>query len=191
MGLKDKFVSKLYDRKGQGINILEWVTRAFRTITSDHAAIHAKEGFGISGIFSAVANGVTVNYAFKTPTVASGKVIHLKYVDIQAAANKVRVDLYEAPTAAPTVGSDLAVINRSRLNTPPASVMQAVKAGMTLDLTGATMLETSQYVAGAPRPLDIEFMLKPDTWYIRTLTNSTGGATDISFFEFWYEENAD
>ena len=169
-------------------NIVEAVTGAIKTITSDHAAIHKGEGFGISGIFSGVANSSTVNYAFKTPSVASGKHIHLKYKDIQATANKIRVDLYEAPTNAPTNGTDLTPVNRNRVGTPTATSMQAVKSGMTLDLTGATLLNSEQFVSNQARSLDIEYVLKPNTWYVRTFTNGTGGAADISFFEFWYEE---
>jgi len=37
--------------------------------------------------------------------------------------------------------------------------------------------------------INLEFVLKPDTWYIVTLTNSTGAQADINFLEFWYEED--
>lgn len=74
------------------------MTQGLQVITTDHAAIHASEGFSISGIFAGVANGATVNYAFKTPSVASGKYIHLKFKEFSATANKIRVDLYENPT---------------------------------------------------------------------------------------------
>ena len=167
----------------------ERVTDGQICINSDHAGVHKGQGYSISGIFSAVANSTTVNYAFKTPTVASGLYIHLKFKDIQATGTKVRVDLYEKPTNAPTVGTDLVAINRRRVGTPPVTSMQAIKSGMTLDLTGATTLNSEQFVGGQPRSLDLEFVLNPDTWYIRTFTNGTGGAADISFFEFWYEED--
>jgi hypothetical protein len=180
---------RFVDDEGNVHNVIERVTGAKTTINSDHRAIHKGEGFGISGIFVNVANGATVNYAFKTPTVASGKYVHLKYNDISAAGNKIRVDLFEAPTNAPTLGSDLSTINRRRVGTPAVSNMQAVKSAMTIDTTGAVTLETKQFISGQTRPIDIEFVLKPDTWYIRTFTNSTGSASDISFFEFWYEED--
>lgn len=168
----------------------ERVTGAQKNITTDHANIHAGEGFSLTGIFTAVANNGVVNYAFKTPSVASGKYVHLKYHEFSATANKIRADFYEAPTAAPTNGSVIAPINRKRSGTVVASAMQSVKAAMDLVLAGATNLESEQFISGMQKVLDIEFILKPDTWYIRTLTNSTGAAADISFFEFWYEENA-
>lgn len=168
--------------------VIERVTNGARFITTDHGSIHAKEGYSVSGIFAAVANGTTVNYAFKTPTVASGKIVHLKYKQISATANKVRVDLYEKPTADPTLGTDLVAYNRSRYGDDVPSVMQAIKTGMTINTAGAALLETGQFVSGQSRSLDIEWVLKPDTWYIRTFTNGTGGAADIDFFEFWHEE---
>jgi hypothetical protein len=178
------------DRIASAIEIgKERVTNAQKAITTDHALIHDGNGYSLTGIFAAVANNAVVNYAFKTPTVASGKYIHLKYHEFSATANKIRADLYEAPTAAPTNGSAIVPVNRRRAGTVAASSMQSVKAAMDIVLTGATTLETQQFISEYPRTLDIEFVLKPDTWYIRTLTNSTGGAADINFFEFWYEEN--
>jgi hypothetical protein len=175
------------DSKVYGARV-DRITKSMQVINSDHAGIHEEQGFSVSGIFTNVANGATVNYAFKTPSAASGKMIHLKYKDIQATANKVRVDLYEAPTNAPTGGSNLTAYNRNR-NSAATTAMQAIKSGMTIDTTGAAMLETSQHVNSVPRSADIELILKPDTWYIRTFTNGTGAAADISFFEFWYEED--
>jgi hypothetical protein len=167
----------------------ERVTDSKIVITSDHTLIHAGRGYSVSGIFTSVANGATVNYAFKTPTVASGKIVHLKFKEIQSIGNKTRVDFYEAPTNAPTSGSDVAQINRRRLGTPPVSNMQAFKSGMTLNLSGATLLESEQLATAVLRSLDLEYVLKQDTWYIRTFTNSSGSSVDISFFEFWYEED--
>lgn len=166
---------------------MDKVTKSLKNITTDHSGVHEGRGFTISGIFSNVANAATVNFAFKTP--ASGKVIHLKHEEFWGSGNKIRTDLYQGPTNAPTNGTDLTAINRNRIGTPAATAMQAIKSGMDLDLTGALNLETVQFGVGtAVRPLDIEYVLKPDTWYIRTFTNSTGGAADINFFTFWYEE---
>ena len=170
-------------------NWTEGVTRGIRTITTDHGGIHAGYGYSVSGIFTGVANAATVNYAFKTPTAASGKYVHLKYKDFAATGTKVRSDLNEAPTNAPINGTDLAAINRNRVGTPTASAMQAVKTAMDINLAGVTVIDSTQFVSNDGRSLDIEFVLKPDTWYIRTFTNGTGAAADISFFEFWYEES--
>lgn len=170
---------------------IDMITHAPRTITTDHSSIHESEGFNISGIFTGVANLATVNYAFKTPTVESGKIIHYKYHEFWASANKVRTDFYEAPTDAPINGTDLTAYNRNRIAaTPTATTMQAIKVTMDATFTGAKDLETLLFgITPVVRSMDIEFVLKPDTWYIRTFTNSTGGAVDINFFEFWYEDD--
>lgn len=188
---KEPNTGRFQDENNTPRNIIERVTGAVNSISSDHAAIHSKWGYAMSGIFVSVANGATVNLAFKTPTVASNKYVHLKREEFWASGNKVRTDLYEAPTNAPTNGTAQPVVNRNRVGTVPDTAMQDVKSGMTLDLTGAINLETFQFGLGTvARPMDIELVLKPDTWYIRTFTNSTGGAVDISFFSFWYEEPA-
>jgi hypothetical protein len=171
-------------------NVVDPVSGGWSVVTTDHRKTHEGLGFSVQGIYTAVANGATVNYAFKTPTAASGKYIHLKYKDIQATAAKMRVDLLEAPTNAPTLGTDLTTYNRRRIGTPTATAMQAIKTGMTIDGTGAATIESQQFLNSAARSLDIEWVLKPDTWYIRTFTNGTGAAADVSFFEFWYEESA-
>ena len=181
---------RVYDENSVVQNPVDTTTGGIKQLTTDHALIHAGKGFSISGIFASVANAAVVNYAFKTPTVASGKYVHLKFKEFSATANKIRMNFYEAPTAAPTNGGDLAAINRRRIGTPTVTAMQAVKSAMDLDLAGATTLNVESFTSGSARSLDIEFVLKPDTWYIRTFTNGTGSAADISFFEFWYEEDA-
>ena len=130
------------DSDGNRKNIIELFTGSVKIITSDHELIHKKKGYSISGIFASVANSATVSYAFKTPTVDSGIFVHLEFKEFQASANKVRVDLYEAPTNAPINGNDLSARNRNRVGTIPTSAMQAVKSGMAIDLTGATLLNS-------------------------------------------------
>lgn len=163
-------------------------TGGLKVITTDHAKIHAGEGFSASAIFAAVLSAAVVNYCFKTPTVASGKLVHFKYREVQATANKIRVDFLEAPSAAPINGTTLAPINRNRAGVVSASQMQAFKTAMDINTAGAVTLHSSQFVGGQPRDTDIEFVLKPDTWYIVQITNGTGATADISFFDFWYEE---
>lgn len=181
-------MSRISDAQGHEVE-LDATTNGLPTITTDHAAIHDKKGFSVSGVFASVANGATVNYAFKTPSVASGKVIHLKVKEFYAAGNNVRTDFYEGPTTSPTNGTDLVAYNHNRLATIPATTMQAIKTSMDLDLTGATNLETLTFGnSSAARISDIERVLDPNTWYIRTFTNGSGATASINFFNFWYEE---
>lgn len=176
-------------RKSQNA-VIDRFTEATQIITSDHSYIHDKKGFSISGIFTGVGSAATVNYAFKTPTAASGKYVHLKYNEYSATANRVTMALYEAPTADPTGGTAITPVNRARTGTPPASGMQSVAFGMTINTAGSTTISQRAFTSTTAVSLDIEFVLKPDTWYIRTFTNATGASADISYFEFWYEEDA-
>lgn len=162
------------------------ITNGMKTISSDHTSIHDGEMFTFSALITGVANDTTIAYAFKTPSVASGKTIHLKHSEFGSTAAKVRTDFYEAPTNTPA-GSDLVAYNRNRVGTPTASAMQAIKANLVgLDLTGATMLENRQFINN--RFSGMEWVLKPNTWYIRTFTNQTGASADIDFMEIWIEE---
>ena len=131
---------------------IDKITNATKIITSDHSSIHMGNGFAISGIFSGVANSSTVAYGFKTPSVASGKYIHLKFREFSASGNKVRIDFYENPTNAPTVGVDFTAYNRNR-NSSEVSQMQSIKVNISgLDLTGATMIDSSQFISNSARP---------------------------------------
>ena len=91
------------------------ITESLKTISTDESAVHNKQGFSISGIFGTVVDSASVNYAFKTPTVESGKIIHYEINDIQSTTNnKVRVDFYEVPIA-PASGSDVVAYNHYRV----------------------------------------------------------------------------
>lgn len=163
---------------------IDKVTKAIESISPDHTSIHNGETFIFSGMITGVLDNTTVAYGFKTP--ASGKVIHLKSPELSATANKVRNDLYEAPTNAP-VGTDLTAFNKNR-NSANVSAMQSIIGSIVgLDLTGATMIENRQFINTEVK--ENEWILKPNTFYIRTLTNQTGAACDVSFMETWIEED--
>jgi hypothetical protein len=162
------------------------ITESLKTITTDHSDIHNKKGFSFSAAFTGVLDAATKALAFKTPSLASGKIIHLVHRDFHATANKIRADFYEGLDADPTFGSDLPIFNHNRTGTIPESAMQAVKFGIDVVLTGGTMIETSMFANINSR--NIEWVLKPNTWYVRTFTNLTGAAADIDIYEFWIEE---
>jgi hypothetical protein len=142
--------------------------------------------FSVSGIFDNIANDASVKYAFKTPKADSGKIVHLKYIDVQCPATKIRMDIYEAPTNAPTDGSDYVAYNHNRTGTKTDTAMQYIKAGVTFDATGATMLNW-QYIPKNILP-ENDWVLKADTWYVVLFTNLSGAVTDLSFYQCWTEE---
>jgi hypothetical protein len=182
---------RFLNEQSEAKNIIEPVTGSIKTISNDHASIYKGEGFSVSGTFINVPNGSTANYAFKTPSVASGKVIRLKQKEFFTAGNKLTIDLHEAPNTDPSSGSALIAYNHNRMMDTAVTAMQSLKLSATIVLSGTARLENllTGYQS-AIRSSGLERILKPDTWYIRVLTNGTGAAADINFFEFWYEEDA-
>lgn len=172
--------------KGNSINDRIDQSAGFEvTLEAGHHAIHRGWGFSLSHIFSSVANGATVNYAFQTPTSDAGYYVHTQAIILSATNNNILYTLYENPTTPPSGGSDITPYNRNR-NSSTTSRLQALKSEMTIDTTGAIVLD-SRYISNVGSTNVIETVFKPNTWYIRTFTNSTGGASNISVFTFWYE----
>jgi hypothetical protein len=172
--------------------LINWVAKfsdlnanAFVTEDSTHKKIHEGNGFNVYANFASVANGAVKNIVFHTPD--DGRYPHMKFREFWTSGSKVDVGLYEAPTNAPTGGTDLTVINRNR-NSPKVTSMQVMKHTATIDTTGATLIDSITFGANASyRPLELEFVLKPDSWYIVQITNNSGSAADINAFLFWYE----
>jgi hypothetical protein len=166
------------------VNALKDLSGAMKVIPTDHTVIHDGKGFNIYSNFAAVATGTSKNIVFKTPAT---KYVHMKFREFWTSGSKVAVGIYEAPTAAPTGGTDMTVINRNR-NSETTTAMQAVKHTATIDTTGATLIDSITFGANASyRPLELEFVLKPDKWYIVQITNNSGSNADINAFLFWYE----
>lgn len=166
-----------------------WVKNAIRIISSDHSAIHDGEGYGATVNFAAVANAGVMNIVFKTPAASIGRTIHLKYKEFWTSGTKFAVALYEKPTADPTSGTALTAVNRNRRSSN-TTTMQQLKHTATINIAGGVQLDSIVFGGNSPfRPLDIEHVLLPDTWYVMTLTNQSGSAADINAFLFWYEED--
>jgi hypothetical protein len=156
---------------------------ALKEISLDHAKIHEGKGFNTTANFAAVANDGVSNIVFKTP--ATGQ-IHMRLMEMFTTGTKYQSALYEAPTNAPADGTNMNVVNRNRISENVTSL--TIKHTATINTAGATTLDSIVFGGEAPlRPLDLEYVLKPDTWYIRTFTNKSGGAADINIFMYWYE----
>jgi hypothetical protein len=163
------------------------LTKSLKSISTDHSNTHQGKIFSISGIYSDIADSASVNYAFKTPTVASGKIIHLKYVDFVSTNSKVRVDFYETDNAQ-LAGTDIVAYNHYRVGEVVPTAMQALKSGVTFEGTGAIMLNW-QYIPKNVQSMDMDwFVLKPNTWYCVLFSNQSGAEMDLSFYQYWTEE---
>jgi hypothetical protein len=155
-------------------------------ISTEHSHIHDGDMFSFTLNFAGVANGAVSNAVFKTP---ADKYIHLRRVEFYTSGSKVAAALLEAPTNAPAAGTDYIanVINRNR-NSINTTAMQTVKHSATINTAGSKTMDSLVFGGNSPlRPNDQELILKPDTWYILSMTNNSGAAADINAYISWYE----
>jgi hypothetical protein len=164
---------------------MDTTTKSLKVISTDDSAVHEGKTFISTVFFDDVADSASVNFAFKTPTVASGKQVYLKSMNIFTSGTKVRTDLYET-TLDQVAGNDMPVFNKNR-NSEVDTAMQSVKSGVTFDATDASMLEYELIGAGSKIELD-RFVLKPNTTYVKLFTNLSGSAANISLKIEWIEE---
>ncbi len=185
----------------KGINenlalVRERVTNANVVITSDHAAIHAGEGFSVYITADNLANGASRNVALTMPDTGY---VHLKFYDAWISNSQGLLELYEDPHTV-SGGASLIPVNRRRLGTPRISGV-TVLDGATVTLNegdhNAQRLEVLRFGgggtgpqgrAGGDRSTDIEWVLKPSTSYVLRVTNNSSVAADIGVWIFWYEE---
>lgn len=161
------------------------LTGAVHTANPLQASVNGGEAFTASMLATNIAGAASTSLAFKTPTVASKKFIFLESEEFYSSGTKTRTDLYET-TAAQAAGSDITPLNKNR-NSKAVSLMQNVKIGATLDLTGATMLENTMFITDGGRRM-AGYILKPNTWYVRLFTNLGASACDLSLHVNWSEQ---
>lgn len=196
MARHDEFLpltSKTYTPAGREVVMVEEITGARPTITSDHANIH-------NGIAFTTANKFTLAAAasgYLEIIVPAGAYIHFKPVSMQSDGPKITVQLIEAPTL--TTGSTAVIpVNRRRIGTPAISVVTvknnptAVSAGTVLDqdYIGGGSSAGGSTTSGGMAINDNEWVLKPATTYAIKVTNGGSGSADVNIKTFWYEETA-
>lgn len=171
---------------------LERVTNGQRSISTDHANIHAGISYSFPTKFTIAAAGIAY-LEFQTPVKGY---VHFKPMNFSADGPKILVQLYEAPTLTP--GSVQVVQNRRRLGTPPtaSSVVRINPTGV----SGGTLLD-QDYIgggvgiggilsSGGNASNDNEWVLAQNTLYLLKLTNNGSSSADVNMKLFWYEEDA-
>lgn len=172
---------------------LEAVTGGYSVITTDHKAIHDKEGFAAWHQFAGVSDASVSYVTFKT---GPNLYVHLKQYESWINNAKAVLDISENPDSA-VGGAQFMPAPRHRITPKPSEVV--IHAGSTVTLGSA--LHADQVVfggggantssrGGGSRSLDMELVLKPDTTYVFRLTNQSGVAADIWLWLFWYEEES-
>ena len=161
-----------------------------------HYVVHL--GLAFTADTSGDINGTNINISFKTP--AATKQIHFLYrADAAASAD---FHIYEGGNMSIAAdGADVAPINRNRLGTPTASVMEGaadgsytanlVQVGGTVTVGTATTLRHTHFgsgrKAGGAGEAFWEFVLKAETIYAVILTDTSGGANLANLEVSWFE----
>lgn len=178
------------DTEGTGGPFLqERVTKAFPVITTDHGFIH-------EGIAYTLAGSVTVDGAWSLAiTTPADQYTHFKPTSIAVSGGPVVVSFTEGDTF--EGGSAATPRNRNRTLTSPDSSTVVCKTGVTPGGAGTTLftsvipgITTGSTRIGAGSSAAEEFVLKPSTVYILTLTESAVGTVLCGYDLFWYEEES-
>jgi hypothetical protein len=167
----------------------ERVTGARMTISSDHANIHAGEGFQFQISAEAVADDGTVIVEMTT---GSTKYVHMKQLIPWSEGGVASIDILEANTS--SGGSAGAPINKWRAGTPQATSV-TLKTGTTP--SAGTAIQPALMFGGGGAGLgvagsmtmDNEWVLARSTIYTFRVKNLAGAAKALSLYLFWYEED--
>lgn len=168
----------------------EELTGSTATTSTDHAYVHAGKAF--SAIIKTGSISAPYRFAFKTPSVASGKFIHWRPIRRSSSADYVELSLQEGDTY--TGGTPVVPFNRNRLSSN-VSQLQALVQGVTstpvgieidFDAFGSAGGPTSKSGGSGPGE-DEELVLDQDTVYVGTVAPT--GATKVGIKLFWYEED--
>lgn len=162
-------------------------------ISGDHHYIHLGKGYIVNGNTASLAAAGVEHISLTTPPANSGKVIHLRPTRISSRANSMSVSIVEG---AVMTGGTVAVpqnLNRRKPNVSGVKVYTG--ATLTTAGNGGTIYLSEVGTGGASDRgggadgSNEERVLKPDTTYSITFTN-TGAATATvgTFSIFWYEE---
>lgn len=172
---------------------IERVTQGILGIDSNHAQIHAGNGYSFGEIIS-IAAGATANISIQVPANAY---VHYQAHDISTdGGNELTVNFFEgAVLNAVPGGTAIVPVNRHRIGTPPVSVLTILKNptitsnGGLLDPMFLPKTASAQTKGFSSKSDSIEWVLNPGTTYLLSLAN-TGAVTTViaNYRPFWYEE---
>jgi len=157
---------------------------SLQTIETEHARIHAGDGFQVSGKISTIGTGAS-EYFLVVPSI----VMHWRHFRIVTTEAPIDIVLYENPTVTAN-GTSLTIQNRNRLSTHTAGA--TVYGGSTVTADGTAiftdMIPTSAKDSGGDvEGLPVEWIINGGNTYALKITNNSGGNIDIIYQFFWYE----
>jgi hypothetical protein len=161
------------------------------TITGDHHYIHNGLGYTLAGITGSIAAAGVEHISFKTPVARNG-IIHFRPARFSSRANSLSLTMVE--NAIMTSGTAAIPRNKNRLCPDSSKVVAAT--GATLSTAGNRTVYWEEVGTGGASNRgggsggsDEEIVLKPDTMYSITFTNTgSSTATFGTYMFFWYEE---
>jgi hypothetical protein len=173
--------------------ILDNLTQMQAVIQSDHAYIHLGKGYILCITSGSIAAAGVEHISFKTPPVTSGKVIHFRPAAFSSRANSLSVTMTEG--AVMTDGTLQTPQNLNRFKANQSKVEARTGATLTTAGTGGVIFDEEVGTGGASNRSgggsgsQEERLLKPDTMYSITMTNTgSSTATVAKLSLFWYEE---
>jgi len=160
-----------------------------KTLTEIQNAVHDGLAFSYSINATGLANGATVSFLFRT----GAKQVHFDGLGLDVSQAPVSVMFYESPTVT-SAGTLQTSRRRNRSNANVS--LSTIYLAPTVSAVG-TLLDTqlivsassgSNKVAGSAE-VDGGWVLKANTDYYFTVTNSSGSAINYNVQATWHEAN--
>ena len=175
---------------GDRVAVIDKTTNVLIGIASDHHEIHSGSSYrgGAAGTITANA---TMNVAILTP--ASGKQLHVT-LEITT-ANSAQASFYENPSITSN-GATITPRNANR-NLPDSSSSQIMLKDSTVNISSAVTLGTRHIGSAGANPSNTslggavgtrgEWVLKENTWYVLSVTDTSGSSQEVFLRMEWYE----
>ena len=169
---------------------VERVTDGIRSIEVDHAYIHDGKFFESSIEFDLAAAAVGL-IVIHTPV---EHYIHYRNEKVSCSADKLTIELYEAPTVTEVTGDEVIPYNHNR--TTSVVSQSTVLKNPTVTENGALILKTflgggtgtGSNRSGSETSSQSEWVLKRDTKYLIRVVNGSSANNLVQINPVWYEE---
>jgi len=159
---------------------------AFTVIEEEHRLVHDGAAFQGDVIQTGLASAGVGNIL----VVTGAKAAHVRACDVALGNLPCQVDMYEGTTTSADGTAVPTLINCNRVSTdsPLAAMYYAATVTDNGTKIATTLVPTSAKDAGTIQSsFGEEIILKPNTKYLLTVTNNSGGPIDWGFKCFFYE----
>jgi len=167
------------------ISTVEQYSVATNVIQTEHARIHAGEGYTVTAKFTGVANGASKDILLSNP---AANFPHLRIYSVESEKAPANIILYEGATVSAD-GTALTIFNNNRGSSNTAGM--TAFHGPTITDIGTdiehSFIAGSKQVGGSFSDFSYEWLLKANTKYIVRYTNNSGQTSEVNFKLFWYE----